>query len=187
MIPHQAHNNANANANISDAEVFVGYYQVPSSGKYFLEITMLLCNSMLLEPESSKTGFKGSNISCLEDPKQFRITSIDAQVIVTTPSKDYNQTVGFGSWMYQDKSIGKLAAAVTNTNVNVNSTAVTIAIAENQRAAAGQLFTRYQPQGCRLEDVTNPICKEVTSVDKCKLFKFQWKEKTASSIQYSSE
>lgn len=169
---HQASNNANDNA--LDDELFVGHYQVPSLGKYFLEITMLLCNLTLLE--SAKTDVKDTNISCLEDPKQFRITSTDAHVTVTTPLKAYNQTTGFGSWNYQDESVGKFPAEI----INVNSTAVDIT--ENQQAAAGRLFTRYQPQGCRLDDKTNPICMKAMSMENFKPYRFQWNEKTEAAF-----
>ena len=153
---NRSHNSANDD-NI-DNDVLTGYYQVPSSGLFHLEILMLLCNSTLAFEFGSHTNLKTSKDHCLESPYEFRITSADAHVIIREPSKEYNNTLGLGSWSYQHPP--------------------------NQDFEAGrQIFTRFQPQNCRGEEAKNERCTHETSLDRFEPFQFKWNAKSEEVIK----
>ena len=110
-----------------------GHYSVPSPGRYFIEVISLLCNDLSFETNFKKV--------CLEDPTSHRITNSTAfiDVVATTaaelvvvPPHQHNikkDSPPLGHWKWSLPDVPEEA-----------------------------LFTRYQPIGCGLQDVS-PRCQ----------------------------
>mmetsp|Transcript_17722 Transcript_17722/g.26245 ORF Transcript_17722/g.26245 Transcript_17722/m.26245 type:complete len:501 (+) Transcript_17722:174-1676(+) len=153
----------------------IGHYQVPSSGEYFLEIIMLLCNSTSVL-SASHSNLRYTN-ACLEDPKEYQITSVDAHIMVSAPYRDYDTDLGFGSWSYYQYP-------VQDQLINVTTTSTNSAEDHNGDAGKGQIFTRFQPPDCRDEKARKaPPCAQAMSLKRFDPFQFHWNAKTELALE----
>jgi hypothetical protein len=75
----------------------VGYYRVPSKGKYYIEIISLFCETI-----SYNTNFKAM---CLEDPNRHRITADTASIQVSKDVSIAGMHIGFWKWKDPTKEI----------------------------------------------------------------------------------
>ena len=140
----------------SDISQLIGHYQVPSSGKYHLEIITLFCDEDI---------FKSDMKSCLENPDYHRITAKTASIIVTQVHESYNDTVGLGSWSYHHEQSVSEEIQAQQDHV--------------------PLFTRYQPisTNCRGKNATkNRRCTVPMDIQRFKPYHFKWNKKTEQAL-----
>ena len=69
-----------------------GYYKVPYTGRYFLEIIALFCNDLQFHQDFSAT--------CLEELMNHRITIDNSVIVVENIDKSYENTEEMGSWIF---------------------------------------------------------------------------------------
>jgi len=89
----------------------VGYYRVPSKGKYYIEIISLFCETI-----SYNTNFKDV---CLEDPNRHRITADTASIQVSKDVSSAGMHIGFWKWKDPTKEIVPLLTRVKPRDVEV--------------------------------------------------------------------
>eukprot|EP00547_Thalassionema_nitzschioides_P008583 CAMPEP_0194227626 /NCGR_PEP_ID=MMETSP0156-20130528/42957_1 /TAXON_ID=33649 /ORGANISM="Thalassionema nitzschioides, Strain L26-B" /LENGTH=421 /DNA_ID=CAMNT_0038960113 /DNA_START=42 /DNA_END=1304 /DNA_ORIENTATION=- len=100
----------------------VGYYQVPSTGRYFIEIISLFCNDIVFDDNFQH--------ACMENPKRHRVTVPSAQIEVIQITNTNNALPLAGYWKWNNST--------TMTNDTHRTTPATT-----------PLYTRYQPHNCR--------------------------------------
>jgi len=99
-------------------DIIVGRYQVPSAGVYFIEIVVLLCESIK---------YQSNFVSqCLEDSRKNRITEIGASINILPPNTKLMTSSEFplGFWKWKGD------------------------IEENPKKPYIPLLFRFQPDGC---------------------------------------
>lgn len=72
---------------IASDDVIVGYYNVPSPGRYFIEIIVSICQKLDMD-----TDVKGI---CLVDPVEHRITAYNATIDAAAIASNEMQGIGF--------------------------------------------------------------------------------------------
>ena len=110
-----------------------GHYSVPSPGRYFIEVISLLCNDLSFETNFKKV--------CLEDPTSHRITNSTAFIdVVATTAAAAAELVAHQHNIKKDSPpLGHWKWSLPDVPEEA-------------------LFTRYQPIGCGLQDVS-PRCQ----------------------------
>ena len=135
----------------------IGYYRVPESGRYFLEIIGILCNDLTYDTNYQRV--------CLEDPTRHRITHPKAFIGVMSIQEPSHASEDFGYWKWSVPS----SSSTTSAQGGINSLDATV-----------PLLTRYRPHGCSLADaLTTENCERPMSRDRFNpyQFEFQYRER----------
>ena len=125
----------------------VAEYNVPSTGRYFLEIIGLLCNDLRWDDEYKDV--------CLEDHAYMRITGdstyINVDTVITPNDSSNRSNIGYWKWF------GNTSTSGLNSGDSDQHT---------------PLLTRYQPPGCR--GASEGACQLPMSLDRFKPYQFQF-------------
>eukprot|EP00957_Ditylum_brightwellii_P185735 14140699-Ditylum_brightwellii.AAC.1 len=73
-----------------EMEVLTGFYKIPQTGRYFLEIFVLMCEELPFETYNGNT--------CLENPDQNRLTNEGAFIDITIAEQDGLSRTVIGHW-----------------------------------------------------------------------------------------
>jgi hypothetical protein len=104
------------NVTSANGELFVvGHYNVPSPGKYFIEIIVTICQQLNMDVNVTRL--------CLVDPVHHRLTQENATIDADMESAIRDEKSRIGFWF---------------NNMNIDNLT--------------PLYTRYQPDGCRLPE-----------------------------------
>ncbi|KAL3769835.1 hypothetical protein ACHAWO_011325 [Cyclotella atomus] len=141
---------------VTNHNVIVGRYTVPSPGNYFLEIIATMCQALDMDTDATNV--------CLIDPSQHRLTmdnaTLDAALITTNNN---NNAEGIGFWYNKNE-------------VTMDTTDATSSIKP--------LFTRYQPQNCRGDNAALDRCKIPTDVTRFDPYEFQFNSQFFLNDEY---
>ena len=170
MPPRHRHRRLKAFDNTTRTDVITGYYQVPSPGRYFLEIIGLLCNDFAFDFDF--------NPICLEDPVHNHLTApstfIDAKLAATEPSS---------------------SALSSSSGINSNSNSISISLGEPKpvgywkwvnKTDPIQMNTRYQGQNCRGSNSNELRCMESSRMDRFTPYEFEWSDVNDSILHHDS-
>lgn len=142
---------------VTNHNVIVGRYTVPSPGNYFLEIIVTMCQALDMDTDATNV--------CLIDPSQHRLTmdnaTLDAALITT--NNNNNNAEGIGFWYNKNE-------------VTMDTTDATSSIKP--------LFTRYQPQNCRGDNAALDRCKIPTDVTRFDPYEFQFNSQFFLNDEY---
>lgn len=106
----------NENTITANGELFVvGHYNVPSPGKYFIEIIVTICQQLDMDVDVTSL--------CMVDPSHHRLTQENATIDADIESEIRDEKTRIGFWF---------------NKINYNNST--------------PLYTRYQPDGCRLPE-----------------------------------
>jgi len=165
------------NSRSHESDVIVGTYnlsQMPLSGKYYVEIIVLLC-------EGFGKGFRGVNLRnvCLEDMEDdnHRITagngtaSIDIVVDQTVSTCQQNHSLSYGQWLHRDYLASEARTINRRENSTKPSSAVSIPPPE-------PIFTSYQPEKCYYRNIGKgkkvDFCEDLRDYERFKDYTFRW-------------
>ena len=148
--------------NTTRTDIITGYYILPSTGRYSIEIIGLLCNDFPFDQDF--------NPICLEDADHNHLTAPDAFIDVMTTSD------------------ALLTDAAASTKPLVSTFPPTARKPfgfwkwNNATIDPVPLTTRYQGQNCRKS--VEKRCLESGSLERFKPYSFQWSDPDMSTLSY---
>jgi len=150
--------NYNTTITSTRTDVITGYYMVPSTGRYYIEIIELLCNDFPFE--------KNPNSNCLEDALNNHLTAPDTFIDVTITSNTM-----LTKTTTKDLFSSLASSAMPPVGFWKWNNSVTDPV---------PLTTRYQGQNCRKS--REKRCLDNASMDRFKPYAFEWYDPEMNAV-----
>jgi hypothetical protein len=189
-------NNKNMTTTTSNSDIIVGKYDrslMPFSGRYYVEILILLCKETPNQFEDDGDG------ACLEDTENNKITSDDAYINIvkeedtddgvataTATTDVFSFVSPLGQWYHRD-------IVAVNAHDDHDDTANTsleqqqlLPLNMTMTTTTVPIFTRYQPvKGCFMEkDKNSTRCRNAMDPNRLSAYQFQWKNVSHSVLDF---
>lgn len=130
------------NEYVNDKDHIIGYYRVPSPGRYFIEIIGILCHGLTADTDYTDI--------CLEDPNRHRLTHPSASIDVVVSAEEEQ-------------------AKNHKRSIRLRQTLGYWKSSSNDHYP---MFTRYQPHDCRGDNRRAERCLQASSVTQFDSYQF---------------